>query len=138
MAIVLPFVEVPSRRARGAAFYRVDRVSAPVQFVPLLSLGCRVDVRSCAADAAASEIQYYISQLQADAGGSPLQSMRLSWDMFGASAMKAEGAGLHLSKMKVKQLADELGAWKATKSGRKRQMQLRLRALIIAAASGEC
>ena len=121
----------------GAAFYRVDRVSAPVQFVPLVSLGCRVDVRSCAADAAASEIQYYISQLQADAGGSPLQSMRLSWDMFGASAMKAEGAGLHLSKMKVKQLADELGAWKATKSGRKRQMQLRLRALIIAAASAE-
>ena len=79
-----------------------------------------------------------ISQLQADAGGSPLQSMRLSWDMFGASAMKAEGAGLHLSKMKVKQLADELGVWKATKSGRKRQMQLRLRALIIAAASVEC
>ena len=113
-------------------------MSAPVQFVPLVSLGCRVDVRSCAADAAASEIQYYISQLQAGAGGSPLQSMRLSWDMFGASAMKAEGAGLHLSKMKVKQLADELGAWKATKSGRKRQMQLRLRALIIAAASVEC
>ena len=54
--------------------------------------------------------------------------------------MKAEGAGLHLSQMKVKQLADELGAWKATKSGRKRQMQLRLRApaLIIAAASVEC
>ena len=74
MAIVLPFVEVPSRRARGAAFYSVDRVSAPVQVVPLLSLGCRVDVRSCAADAAASEIQYYISQLQADAGGLPLQS----------------------------------------------------------------
>ena len=55
----------------------------------------------------------------------------------GALRAGIQGAGLHLSKMKVKQLADELGAWKATKSGRKRQMQLRLRALIIAAASAE-
>ena len=53
-------------------------------------------------------------------------------------ALISESAGLQKSKMKVKQLADELGVWKATKSGRKRQMQLRLRALIIAAASVEC
>ena len=38
----------------------------------------------------------------------------------------------------MKQLQEELVAWGATKSGRKRALQLRLRALIIAAvAEGE-
>ena len=61
--------------------------------------------------------------------------MQLSWDMFGASAMQVQGVGLHLTKMKVKQLGEELSARKAPKSGRKRALQLRLRALIIAAAA---
>ena len=39
-----------------------------------------------------------------------------------------------MAKMKLKQLAEELGARGATKSGRKRALQLRLRALIIRAA----
>ena len=38
--------------------------------------------------------------------------------------------------MKLKQLAEELGARGVTKSGRKRALQLRLRALIIRAARG--
>ena len=45
------------------------------------------------------------------------------------------GVGLHLTALKVKQLQEELVAWGATKSGRKRALQLRLRALIIAAAA---
>ena len=48
--------------------------------------------------------------------------------------MKA-GAGLHLTKLKVKQLAEELSEREAPKSGRKRALQLRLRALIIADAA---
>ena len=52
--------------------------------------------------------------------------------MFGPSAMQVEGVGLHLTKLKVKQLGEEL---RTPKSGRKRALQLRLRALIIAAAA---
>ena len=66
------------------------------------------------------------------------QIMQLSWDMFGPSAMQVEGVGLHLTKLKVKQLGEELsmrGGGGAPKSGRKRALQLRLRALIIAAAT---
>ena len=40
---------------------------------------------------------------------------------------------VRLAKMKLKDLAEELGARGATKSGRKRALQLRLRALIIRA-----
>ena len=36
------------------------------------------------------------------------QIMQLSWDMFGPSAMQVEGVGLHLTKLKVKQLGEEL------------------------------
>ena len=46
--------------------------------------------------------------------------------------MKVWGVGLHLTQLKVKQLAEELSERGATKSGRKRALQLRLRALIIA------
>jgi hypothetical protein len=46
--------------------------------------------------------------------------------------MQVEGVGLHLTKLKVKQLGEEL---RTPKSGRKRALQLRLRALIIAAAA---
>ena len=60
--------------------------------------------------------------------------MQLSWGMFGADAMRVRGVGLHLTQLKVKQLAEELSERKATKSGRKRALQLRLRALIIADA----
>jgi hypothetical protein len=68
--------------------------------------------------------------------GPALHSMRLVWGMFGASAMKVEGVGLHLTQMKVTQLAGELSEHKAAKSGRKRALQLRgLRALIIADAA---
>ena len=52
--------------------------------------------------------------------------------------MKGGGRrGLHLTALKVKQLQEELVAWAATKSGCKRALQLRLRALIIAAVA-EC
>ena len=51
--------------------------------------------------------------------------------------MKVEGVGLHLSELKVKQLGEELSERGATKSGRKRALQLRLRALIIAEAIEE-
>ena len=64
-----------------------------------------------------------------------LRSMQLSWDIFGPSAMQVEGVGLHLTKLKVKQLGEELSMRGAHKSGRKRALQLRLRALIIAAAA---
>jgi hypothetical protein len=134
MAVVLPFVPVPSTRQRGEKFYRVDRRVAPVQFVPLLSLGCRIEMGRCW-DESASESQYYSLSQRELAGGTPLHSMRLSWGMFGASAMRAEGVGLHLTALKVKQLQEELGVRGATKSGRKRALQLRLRALIIAAAA---
>ena len=132
--MVLPFVELASARRRGGPFYRVDRKVAPVQFVPLLSLGCRVEMRSCAADAAASELQYFALEQREQVGGAPLRSMQLSWGMFGADAMKVGGVGLHLTQLKVKQLAEELSERGATKSGRKRALQLRLRALIIAQA----
>ena len=65
-------------------------------------------------------------------GGASLRSMRLVWDMFGADAMKVGGVGLHLTELKVKQLQEELSERGATKSGQKRALQLRLRALIIA------
>ena len=51
--------------------------------------------------------------------------------MFGAEAMLA--VRVHLMEMKVKQLAEELEAREAPRSGRKRALQLRLRALIISA-----
>ena len=73
-------------------FYLVDRKVAPVQFVPLLSLGCRVEMRSCAADAAASELQYFALEQREQVGGAPLRSMQLSWGMFGADAMRRWGA----------------------------------------------
>ena len=50
------------------------------------------------------------------------------------SMSKVGGVGLHLTQLKVKQLAEELSERGATKSGRKRALQLRLRALIIAEA----
>ena len=43
--------------------------------------------------------------------------------------------GLHLTKLKVKQLGEELSMRGAPNSGRKRALQLRLRVLIIAAAA---
>ena len=62
-----------------------------------------------------------------------LQGMRLSRGMFGARATVA--VRVHLAKMKLKpRLAEELGARGATKSGRQRALQLRLRALIIRGA----
>ena len=57
--------------------------------------------------------------------------------MFGPDAMRVPGAELHLTKLKVKQLQEELAVREATRSGRKRALQLRLRALIIAAAAEE-
>ena len=47
--------------------------------------------------------------------------------------MKVPAVGLHLTQLKCKQLADELAERGAPRSGRKRSLQLRLRALIIAA-----
>ena len=90
-------------------------------------------MRSCAADAAASRIHYYPSQQQQLVGGPPLSCMQPSWDMFGPHAMRVPGAELHLTKLKVKQLQEELAVRKATRSGRKRALQLRLRVLIITA-----
>ena len=49
--------------------------------------------------------------------------------------MQVEGVGLHLTKLKVKQLGEELSVRAPPKSGRKRALQLRLRVLIIAAAA---
>ena len=46
MAVVLPFVAVVAAQRCGGPFYRVDRMVAPVQLVPLLSLGCRIDMQS--------------------------------------------------------------------------------------------
>mgnify|MGYP006879302086 CR=1 FL=1 len=40
--------------------------------------------------------------------GAPRRSMRLSWGMFGASGMRVEGIGLHLTALKVKQLQEEM------------------------------
>ena len=57
-------------------------------------------------------------------GGALLQSMRLTRAMFGARAMVA--VRVRLAKMKLKELAEELGARGATKSGQKRALQLRL------------
>ena len=47
---VLPFVVVASGRQRSGPLYCVDRKRAPVQFEPLLSLGCCIEMRSCAVD----------------------------------------------------------------------------------------
>ena len=38
---------VPSAHRHRETFYRVERRVAPVQFVPLLSLGCRVEMGRC-------------------------------------------------------------------------------------------
>ena len=57
--------------------------------------------------------------------------------MFDASAMKLPGVGLHLTQLKMKQLTEELAEREAPRSGRKRALQLRLRALIIAEAIAE-
>ena len=68
-----PFVAVVAAmvaaRRRGGPFYRIDRMVAPVQFVPLLSLGCRVDMRSCAVDADASAHQWYFASQQRESVG---------------------------------------------------------------------
>ena len=77
-------------------------------------------------------MHFYAAAVRERVGGALLQGMRLSRGMFGARAMVA--VRVHLAKMKLKQLAEELGARGATKSGRKRALQLRLRALIIRAA----
>ena len=77
-------------------------------------------------------MHFYAAAVHECVGGALLQGMRLSRGMFGARAMVA--VRVHLAKMKLKQLAEELGARGATKSGRKRALQLRLRALIIRAA----
>jgi len=132
---VLPFVVVASGRQRSGPLYCVDRKRAPVQFVPLLSLGCCIEMRSCAVDAGATQLHYFALKQDELAGGRPLRSMRLSWDMFGADAMRVANIGLHLTKLKVKQLTEELSERGAPKSGRKRALQLRLRALIIAEAA---
>ena len=42
---------------------------------------------------------------------------------------------VHLVQMKVKQLAEELGARSSAKSGKKRTLQLRLRDLIISSVT---
>ena len=89
-------------------------------------------MRSCVADAAGSAVHFYAAAVHECVGGALLQGMHLSRGMFGARAMVA--VRVHLAKMKLKQLAEELGARGATKSGRKRALQLRLRALIIRAA----
>ena len=47
---------------------------------------------------------------------------------------KWKGVGLHLTQLKVKQLAEELPERGAPRSGRKRALQQRLRALIITEA----
>ena len=63
---------------------------------------------------------------------------RLSWPAASATRKPGlPGAELHLIQLKVKQLQEELGACEATRSGRKWALQLRLRALIIAAAAAE-
>ena len=50
-------------------FYCVDRAVAGPQLVPVLSLGCRLEVRSCAADAGASAQHWYVLARREDAGG---------------------------------------------------------------------
>ena len=79
-----------------------------------------------------AEVHFYAAAVLERVGGALLQSMRLTRAMFGARAMVA--VRVRLAKMKLKELAEELGARGATKSGRKRALQLRLRALIIRAA----
>ena len=115
-------------------FYCVDRAVAGPQLVPVLSLGCRLEMRSCAADVAASARHWYVLARREDAGGAPLPRMHVTPGMFGRGAMVE--VKVPLAKMKMKQLSDELAAFGAPKSGpRKRVLQLRLRALIIRAAA---
>lgn len=82
---------VASGRQRSGPLYCVDRKRAPVQFVPLLSLGCCIEMRSCAVDAGATQLHYFALKQNELAGGRPLRSMRLSWDMFGADASDEGG-----------------------------------------------
>ena len=98
---VLPFVVVASERQRSGPLYCVDadRKRAPCSVHPynLLSLGCCIEMRSCAVDAGATQLHYFALKQNELAGGRPLRSMRLSWDMFGADAMRVANIGLHLS-----------------------------------------
>ena len=62
-------------------------------------------------------MHFYAAAVRERVGGALLQGMRLSRGMFGARVRVA--VRVHLAKMKLKQLAEELGARGATKSGRK-------------------
>ena len=81
---------------------------------------------------AASSQQFYIEDVCEGIGGAKLHPLELSLEMFGADEMLA--VSIPLQDMKVKQLAEELVARGVAKSGLKRALQLRLRALMIAAA----
>lgn len=90
---------------------------------------CLADVT---ARSAASSQQFYVEDVCEGIGGARLHPLELSLEMFGADEMFA--VSIPLQDMKVKQLAEELVARGVAKSGLKRALQLRLRALMIAAA----
>ena len=125
-AVLLPL-------ARGAdGLLREDRTCTPL-VVPLLMLGCRVDVRefACSRWRCISADVYEQIGMGTDCGGTPLTSTCMDRSMFSADAMAGDVA---FEDMKVADLREELAVRGASRSGLKGALQRRLHTLIVQAA----
>ena len=139
-AVVLPFVRryrLQPERSRElfgedsdceegeGSRWRVDRRQAAPLLVPLASLGRRVDVEEEDGD-------YMVSRVHLDAGGPALRSCSYTPETFAGSAMCGPVAK-DLMRLKVKELRAELEERGAPKRGRKPELRVRLRALMMSA-----
>ena len=94
---------------------------------PLLSLGCKVEVRRLE-----GLTEYEVARLCRSSGGAPLQPLCLEEGMFAAERMEAMPQ-VAFEEMKVKELQAELAAHDVGKGGRKAALQHRLHALTVQA-----
>jgi hypothetical protein len=112
---------------------REDRTCMPL-VVPLLMLGCRVDVRefACSHLRCASTDVYEQLGISTECGGTQLTSMCMDRSMFDADAM---GGDVAFEDMKVSDLREELAVRGALRSGVKGALQRRLHTMIVQGAS---
>ena len=116
-AVVLPFV------AHGEGQWQVDRTTAGVVLVPLLSLGREVNLLL------QSQSKYTLGVPGRDAGGPQLHSMYMSHTDFSGSAMQTSNVAL--DEMRVMELREELEARGESRSGSKAMLRRRLHAAIL-------
>ena len=148
-AVVLPFLprDRVHKQPRSLELWESTRVwvtddetSPSVHLVPLLELGRKVELSEYTGQWArgASGPVYTCEGVDDAVGGAALEPFTLQREWFEAEAMEA--VSVDLDRMKVTELAEELEARGAPRTGRKAALQRRLRAVIIAAqreADGE-